>query len=102
MVGNEPIAAVAVNRWFIVVKRKDGSLIFASKSCQSVATQQDLLVALEVAPEDTVLELFQSASLDPHDFHTYCRESYKHLLPKQHKFPADGAKAAKNSGQKHT
>ena len=78
-------SAVEANRWFIAIKRKDNSLAFASKSQRNFPTQASLLTAMEMCPGDIVLELFQSSRLDPRDFHSYCRDAYKHLLPKKDK-----------------
>jgi hypothetical protein len=44
-------------------------------------TQAAMLAAFTVTSDDTVLELFHNATLDPTGFHAYCREAYQMLLP---------------------
>jgi hypothetical protein len=70
-------------RWFLVIKRENGDMVFATRSVQSSATQDKLFRDLELMATDLVLEIFQSHILTPSEFESYCREAYKNLLPKK-------------------
>ena len=70
-------------RWFLVFKRENGDLVFATRPIQASTTQEKLFLDLELTGSDVILELFQSLTLTPGEFESYCREAYKNLLPKK-------------------
>jgi hypothetical protein len=74
----------AILRWFGVIKKRNGKIVFTSTLVRDCPEQKDFLKSvLKFEKGDTVLELLQSKVWQPKDFVHYCNDAYLKTKPQR-------------------
>jgi len=65
-----------MNKWFCIIRKKDNRIIYNSMPVQECSQDEFLTQTMHIRSSDTIIDLFQSSTLEVSDFKTACYEDF--------------------------